>query len=370
MKPDKQINRENLSTLINVMENLRPLHNIRKSAFKSVYSSDKKYGESRCSDQKNTDFKYLESKYADSKYTDSKHAFKKYTPSKLTDYNNNSNNNKDSYDKFYRERNINNINVINIKDENLLQTSDIKRVKKRKLSTLDQLLPQVEAKKRKQEAEFLLQQKQATEQQGGIKTRYITNHIVSHTKTINKDIEELEISKEPVKLRKQVKSVSTEKCFINKEDKRRLKSESSVIKERDSDGEKTSVIKHTAETGSSNTTKKRSKRTISTNQRYSTLSNAQLQRRLVANARERSRVHALSNAFDSLRATIPSFSTDQKLSKLTILKVAINYIKALDQILVMDSSGGSNQRFDTYVSECSRILQTEYGRSKTRLSID
>ena len=105
------------------------------------------------------------------------------------------------------------------------------------------------------------------------------------------------------------------------------------------------------------------KRQLNTNERYSKLSNSQLQRRLVANARERSRVHALSNAFEALRGTIPSYSTDQKLSKLTILRVAINYIDALTQLLAPKTSD-SERRFNECVEECTSVLQTEYGRSR------
>ena len=105
------------------------------------------------------------------------------------------------------------------------------------------------------------------------------------------------------------------------------------------------------------------KRQLNTTERYSKLSNSQLQRRLVANARERSRVHALSNAFEALRGTIPSYSSDQKLSKLTILRVAINYIDALTQLLAPESAD-TQRRFDQCVEECTSVLQTEYGRSR------
>ncbi|XP_004205814.2 uncharacterized protein LOC101241277 [Hydra vulgaris] len=88
---------------------------------------------------------------------------------------------------------------------------------------------------------------------------------------------------------------------------------------------------------------------------------SQIQRRLVANARERSRVHALSNAFNLLRTSIPSYSPEQKLSKLTILRVAINYISALEEIL---NDNPSIHNFAGFVDECTCILQTEYGRSK------
>ena len=48
--------------------------------------------------------------------------------------------------------------------------------------------------------------------------------------------------------------------------------------------------------------------------------NMSRQRRLVANARERTRVHTIGSAFEELRAQIPSYSCNQKLSKLAILR--------------------------------------------------
>ena len=52
----------------------------------------------------------------------------------------------------------------------------------------------------------------------------------------------------------------------------------------------------------------------------SSYKNLTRERRLVANARERTRVHTISSAFDELRAQIPSYSCNQKLSKLAILR--------------------------------------------------
>lgn len=116
---------------------------------------------------------------------------------------------------------------------------------------------------------------------------------------------------------------------------------------------------------------KTNKRSQNATKRYSSLTSSQLQRRLVANARERSRVHALSTAFNSLRCAIPSYSTEQKLSKLTILRVAINYINALEQILIEEPPvERTDTNFARYVNECSNVLHTEYGRSKTKLALD
>ncbi|CAH2239233.1 jg17408 [Pararge aegeria aegeria] len=53
------------------------------------------------------------------------------------------------------------------------------------------------------------------------------------------------------------------------------------------------------------------------------------ERRIEANARERTRVHTISAAFDTLRKAVPSYSHNQKLSKLSVLRIACAYIAAL-----------------------------------------
>ncbi|CAG9564511.1 unnamed protein product [Danaus chrysippus] len=53
------------------------------------------------------------------------------------------------------------------------------------------------------------------------------------------------------------------------------------------------------------------------------------ERRIEANARERTRVHTISAAFDTLRRSVPSYSHNQKLSKLSVLRIACAYIAAL-----------------------------------------
>ena len=74
---------------------------------------------------------------------------------------------------------------------------------------------------------------------------------------------------------------------------------------------------------------------------------------------------SLSNAFDALRSAIPSYSVDQKLSKLTILRVAINYIDALTQLLA-PKTPTTQKRFEKCVDECTAVLQQEYGKSKIK----
>lgn len=89
-------------------------------------------------------------------------------------------------------------------------------------------------------------------------------------------------------------------------------------------------------------------------------------RRLLANARERTRVHTISAAFEALRKQVPCYSYGQKLSKLAILRIACNYILSLAQLAELDySSAHSSLSFSQCVEQCTRTLQAE-GRSKKR----
>ncbi|KAG9278750.1 neurogenic differentiation factor 6-B [Astyanax mexicanus] len=56
-------------------------------------------------------------------------------------------------------------------------------------------------------------------------------------------------------------------------------------------------------------------------------------RRQEANARERSRMHGLNDALESLRRVVPCHSKTQKLSKIETLRLARNYIRALSETL-------------------------------------
>ncbi|XP_054452317.1 LOW QUALITY PROTEIN: neurogenic differentiation factor 6-B-like [Anoplopoma fimbria] len=56
-------------------------------------------------------------------------------------------------------------------------------------------------------------------------------------------------------------------------------------------------------------------------------------RRNEANARERSRMHGLNDALESLRRVVPCYSKTQKLSKIETLRLAKNYIWALSETL-------------------------------------
>lgn len=84
------------------------------------------------------------------------------------------------------------------------------------------------------------------------------------------------------------------------------------------------------------------------------------ERRIEANARERTRVHTISAAFDTLRQAIPSYSNSQKLSKLSVLRVACSYIMTLSRMAGEDYSPDQSE---PSVAECleevTKTIQTE-----------
>lgn len=84
------------------------------------------------------------------------------------------------------------------------------------------------------------------------------------------------------------------------------------------------------------------------------------ERRIEANARERTRVHTISAAFDTLRKSVPSYAQTQKLSKLSVLRVACAYILTLSRIAGDDYSADQSE---PSVNECTddvtRTIQTE-----------
>ena len=101
------------------------------------------------------------------------------------------------------------------------------------------------------------------------------------------------------------------------------------------------------------------------------------ERRLIANARERTRVHTISTAFDALRQAIPTYrslesflkfpkflilSYNQKLSKLAILRIASAYIKSLSALTeeaISDEPADSKSPFSQCVADCTKTLQME-----------
>jgi len=108
---------------------------------------------------------------------------------------------------------------------------------------------------------------------------------------------------------------------------------------------------------------KSSKSKTSADEKY--YKNMSRERRLIANARERTRVHTISTAFDALRQAIPTYSYNQKLSKLAILRIASAYIKSLSALTeeepISDAGAAAESKtpFSACVSECTKTLQME-----------
>lgn len=84
------------------------------------------------------------------------------------------------------------------------------------------------------------------------------------------------------------------------------------------------------------------------------------ERRMEANARERTRVHTISAAFEKLRNAIPTYSNSQKISKLNVLRVACSYILTLSRISGEDYSlDQSEPTIGECLEEITKNIQTE-----------
>ncbi|KAK4878983.1 hypothetical protein RN001_007129 [Aquatica leii] len=71
----------------------------------------------------------------------------------------------------------------------------------------------------------------------------------------------------------------------------------------------------------------------------------QIQQRQAANLRERKRMQSINDAFEGLRAHIPTLPYEKRLSKVDTLKLAIGYINFLSELVRADrnsTSGGFN----------------------------
>ena len=65
-------------------------------------------------------------------------------------------------------------------------------------------------------------------------------------------------------------------------------------------------------------------------------SRVSLKKRLMVNARERERMKILNKGFQALRDALPCYIADGHMAKITTLRLAINYIKALSEVLSED----------------------------------
>ncbi|XP_050318857.1 uncharacterized protein LOC126752234 [Bactrocera neohumeralis] len=84
------------------------------------------------------------------------------------------------------------------------------------------------------------------------------------------------------------------------------------------------------------------------------------ERRIEANARERTRVHTISAAYETLRRAVPSYSNAQKLSKLSVLRIACSYILTLSRMAGEDySADGSEPSLADCFDAVTETIQTE-----------
>lgn len=84
------------------------------------------------------------------------------------------------------------------------------------------------------------------------------------------------------------------------------------------------------------------------------------ERRIEANARERTRVHTISAAYETLRKAVPSYSNSQKLSKLSVLRVACSYILTLSRMAGEDySEDQSEPSIASCIEAVTATIQTE-----------
>lgn len=115
-----------------------------------------------------------------------------------------------------------------------------------------------------------------------------------------------------------------------------------------------------ASTSSNNNDQQKNKQSSAPGGQQRNYKNMTRERRIEANARERTRVHTISAAFDTLRRAIPAYSHNQKLSKLSVLRIACSYILTLSRVAGADYSADQSQ---PSLSDCvdlvSRTIQTE-----------
>ncbi|GFT40892.1 protein atonal homolog 8 [Nephila pilipes] len=109
----------------------------------------------------------------------------------------------------------------------------------------------------------------------------------------------------------------------------------------------------------------RTNRSVGRPRNYKSMSR---ERRIEANARERTRVHTISAAFEDLRRAVPAYAHNQKLSKLAILRIASAYIVALACLSEQDyHEEQSKLVLEECVERCTKTIQAE-GRSRRRTS--
>lgn len=81
----------------------------------------------------------------------------------------------------------------------------------------------------------------------------------------------------------------------------------------------------------------------------------QIQQREAANLRERKRMQSINEAFEGLRAHIPTLPYEKRLSKVDTLRLAIGYIGFLSE-LVKTNVGTANSNHNTYKEKQRKVI--------------
>jgi len=69
----------------------------------------------------------------------------------------------------------------------------------------------------------------------------------------------------------------------------------------------------------------------------------QVQQRQAANLRERKRMQSINDAFEGLRAHIPTLPYEKRLSKVDTLRLAIGYINFLSELVRADKANANSE---------------------------
>ncbi|VVD01093.1 unnamed protein product [Leptidea sinapis] len=99
----------------------------------------------------------------------------------------------------------------------------------------------------------------------------------------------------------------------------------------------------------------------------------QIQQRQAANLRERRRMQSINDAFEGLRAHIPTLPYEKRLSKVDTLKLAIGYISFLGELVRADRNGsdtmlsGSNNSHNK--EEQKKIIVRDYQVNRENILI-
>ncbi|CAH1790159.1 unnamed protein product [Owenia fusiformis] len=126
---------------------------------------------------------------------------------------------------------------------------------------------------------------------------------------------------------------------------RKRKSDRACTTKTDSENFSQNVMEWLNDQSCGGTTKR--KRVITKNQR------------VAANQRERRRMNYLNVAFDSLRQTIPMFPYEKKMSRIQTLKLAIDYIQFMSDIVHGDGAVQTSQQISPIINTTNQHVHDD-----------